>query len=253
MKLSIIVPVLNEAELLTGFLRHLRDRAPEADIIVVEGGSTDGSLYIVRGLQTELVLSVIQTGSGRARQMNAGAAMASGDVLWFVHVDSRVAPTAVHAIEQASAEPEVAGGCFRLRIPRRRWIYRVSDWLGNAGVDAFHVALGDHGIFCRRDIFQAVEGFPDVPLMEDAELYRAVGRLGRVRQLREFIDTSPRFYEKHGACRTTVFYAIILALYFLGVRPEVLARLYARIGRKRPAFARRGRRTGCFPGAPSPD
>ena len=162
--------------------------------------------------------------------MNAGARAASGDTLWFVHADSRVPPGSESIINQALSTPGVVVGCFRLRFPRRNWIYRISDSWGNLAVDLFGFAFGDHGIFCRREPFIAAGGFPDVPLMEDAEFCRALKRHGRMHQVRDEIQTSPRRYEQRGPVRTTLFYLLILLLYLCRVDLFQLAWLHRCFG-----------------------
>jgi hypothetical protein len=109
-------------------------------------------------------------------------------------------------------------------------IYRVSDTLGNLGVQVFGFALGDHGIFCRRSSFEKSGGYPDVPILEDAEVYRRLRREGRMRQLRAEIISSPRSYQKWGPYRTTGIYSCILVLYVLGVPIRYLHPLYQRLG-----------------------
>ena len=228
---SIIVPVLDEETLIAPFLRHLRERAWEAEIIVVDGGSRDGTVALAQGPADH----VLHAPRGRARQMNAGAAAARGDVLWFLHADSELPADPLAAMTAALGDPRTVGGCFRLRFPRREWVYRVSDSLGNVAVDLFRIALGDHGIFCRRAAFEQVGGYPDVPLMEDANLYRALRRQGgRMRQLRAFIVSSPRRYEQCGPVRTTACYLLILALYVSGARMATLLSIYRRFVGSKP-------------------
>jgi len=222
--LSIVVPVLNEAELIAGFLRKLRNLGPDLEIIVVDGGSSDGTWSLAEPLADR----VIRARRGRASQMNAGAEIARGEVLWFFHADLDVPPGAVAEIESALTNPRIVGGCFRLRFPRRELIYRVSDSLGNVGVNLFGFALGDHGIFCRRVAFRRVGGYPEVPILEDAEIYRRLRREGRMVQLREEMISNPRAFEAHGRYRTTAVYFSILALYVLGVPIRVLNRIYRR-------------------------
>lgn len=220
--LSVIVPVLNEAGNLASFLTRLRAVAPAAEIIVVDGGSDDASNEIAE--QSADV--VIRAPRGRAVQMNTGATYASNEVLWFLHADLTVPAGAVELIERAFDNARVVGGCFRLRFPRPELIYRVSDSLGNVGVEIFGFALGDHGIFCRRSAFEKVGGYPEVPLLEDAELYRKLSQLGEMMQLREQIVCSPRAYEQHGRYRTTAAYFLILALYVCGASIPYLNRIY---------------------------
>ena len=220
--LSIIVPVLNEAEIIRAFLIHLRANVLDAEIIVVDGGSADETVAAREGLADHL----LRAPRGRATQMNAGAAVARGDVLWFLHADSRLPVNATDEINRALANSQTVGGCFRLRFPSRKLIYRVSDSLGNIAVDIFGIALGDHGIFCRREAFVRVGGYPTVPLLEDAEIYRRLRRCGRMRQLRTEIETSPRAYKAHGPYRTTAFYFFLLVLYVAGVRIRFLHRMY---------------------------
>jgi len=225
-RVSIVIPVLNEAALMRGFLGHLRERAPAAELVVVDGGSSDATVALAQGHADR----ILESAPGRAPQMNAGAEAASGKVLWFLHADSRLPAAPLDDIREALADSRVVGGCFRLRIAARHPVYRISDRLGNLGVDLFRIALGDHGIFCRRGAFDSAGGYPDVPLLEDAELYRRLGRVGAVRQVRRIIETSPRRYERCGPARTTVFYAMILLLYAAGRPPAALLPLYHRLG-----------------------
>lgn len=220
--ISIIVPVFNEAALIGPFLAHLRERAPRAEVIVVDGASQDGTRSIAEPLADRL----ISAPRSRASQMNAGAAVATGDVLWFLHADSTLPDNAVRDIWSALNDPEMAGGCFRLRLPSREMIYRVSDSIGNLGVQVFGFALGDHGIFCRRTAFEKSGGYPDVPILEDAEIYRRLARIGRMRQLRSEIISSPRSYQQWGPYRTTADYFCILVLYVLEVPIQILHPFY---------------------------
>jgi rSAM/selenodomain-associated transferase 2 len=219
---SIILPVLNEAALIRSFLLHLRTVAPEAEIIVVDGGSHDGTASIAEPL-ADLVISAQR---GRGLQMNAGAAVAHGKVLWFLHADLRVPRNSLREIENALADQQTVGGCFRLRFPEKQRIYRISDSVGNVAVEVFGFALGDHGIFCRREVFNQVGGYRDVPILEDAEIYRALRGCGRIVQLRDEILCSPRAYKKYGPYRTTAVYFLILALYVAGVPISRLNRIY---------------------------
>lgn len=223
--ISIIVPVFNEAVLIGPFLEHVRTVASDAEVIVVDGGSEDGTPELCAGL----VDQIIMTECGRARQMNAGANIAQGDVFWFLHVDSIIPPNAPDEINKLVREESNAGGCFRLRFPGHEWIYRVSDSLGNLGVQIFGFALGDHGIFCRKAFFHQVGGFPEIPLMEDAEFYRALRRHGRMRQSRLEIVGNQRRYEQLGPYRTTFFYAVILILYVVRSPMRILVAVYERL------------------------
>jgi rSAM/selenodomain-associated transferase 2 len=222
--LSIVVPARDEAPIIREFLRHLRGRIGDAELLVVDGASTDDTPALAAPWAT-----VLATGPGRARQMNAGAAAATGDVLWFLHADSWVPEGAAQAIRAALADPRVAGGCFRLQIPHPGLVYRLNDRLGNLGVDLFRLACGDHGLFVRRTVFEQIGGYPEVPILEDVELYRRARRLGRMRQLPQAICTSPRRWERNGPWRTTSIYMAILALYVAGVPIERLDRLYRRL------------------------
>jgi rSAM/selenodomain-associated transferase 2 len=219
---SIIVPVLNEAALIGDFLRHLQLVAPTAEIIVVDGGSCDATTSIAEPL-ANLVISAPR---GRASQMNAGAAVARGDVLWFLHADLQIPENALDDIEQTLADVRTVGGCFRLRFPERQRIYRISDSLGNLGVEIFGFALGDHGIFCRRQAFEWLGGYREIPILEDAEIYRGLARIGRMPQLRAEVLCSPRAYWKYGPYRTTAVYSLILLLYVVGVPIGALNRIY---------------------------
>jgi rSAM/selenodomain-associated transferase 2 len=221
--------VLNEAALVRPFLDQTRSVAPDAEVIVVDGGSNDGTPELAAPLSDR----VVQASRGRAKQMNAGAAVARGEILWFVHVDSELPAGAPDEIRRCLTETKMVGGCFRLEVPRGEWIYRVTDKLGNIGVDLFRIALGDHGIFCRRAAFEQIGGYSELPLLEDAEFYQKLRNAGRVKQLRASIRTSPRTFERLGRYRTTAVYAVILALYVAGVPIPDIHNAYLRLVARR--------------------
>jgi rSAM/selenodomain-associated transferase 2 len=224
---SVIVPVLNEARLLRDFLLRVRSLDSGLEIIVVDGGSSDESVSIALSLANQVVVGP----PGRGSQMNFGATIARGEVLWFLHADSSPPPNAVDKIRAALSDARNDGGCFSLRYPRHEWIYRVSDSLGNIGVRVFGFALGDHGIFCRRRAFLAAGCYPLVPILEDAELYRALACRGRMIQVPDEMVSDPRAFEKSGRYRTTAHYFLILALYVLGVSIRRLNKIYRRFHR----------------------
>ena len=224
-KVSIIIPTLNESKLIRPLLRHLRERAPEAEIVVVDGESSDGTAE----LAGDLCDSVVRTKANRALQMNAGARCASGEVFWFLHADVSIPFQSLHEINRALDDPRVVGGFFRIALPRPELVYRLTDSLAHYLGLLLRMRCGDHGIFCRRKTFEDIGGFPVLPLMEDVEFFRATLRLGQMRVIPHRIAISPRRYEAIGPLRLSLAYGLLGFLYLLGIPAEKLAALYNRL------------------------
>lgn len=222
-QVSIIVPVFSEATLIRPFLRHLRERAPGAEIIVVDGGSRDGTADLATGFCDQLVRSE----RNRAIQMNAGVHAAVGDILWFLHVDAEVPQGCLNEIKHIMDDPAVVGGHFRIRLPKGL-VYRLTDSFAHYAGILLRMRCGDHGIFCRRTVFLDIGGFPEVPLMEDTEFFRQLYRSGRVTFSHKRILVSSRRYEAIGRVRLTLAYGFIAMLYAFGVPLSTLVSIYKR-------------------------
>ncbi|OGS98550.1 MAG: glycosyl transferase [Gallionellales bacterium RIFCSPLOWO2_12_FULL_59_22] len=224
MQLSIIIPVLNEAKVLPELLAHLAPlRASGAEVIVVDGGSEDGSqLAAVRaGAQ------VLCTGRGRARQMNAGAAAAQGDVLLFLHADTALPPSAGQAIAAAIRRAdEFVWGHFDVRIDGRMFMLRVVAMLMNWRSRLSGIVTGDQAMFVTRRAFESVGGFPDQPLMEDIELSKRLRALSSPVCLAERAVTSGRRWETRGVWKTIWLMWRLRWLYWRGMPASELAKLY---------------------------
>jgi rSAM/selenodomain-associated transferase 2 len=230
MKISIIVPVLNEAGLIRKCLAELRKAAPQAEILIVDGNSSDETVDYA----APLCHRVLQTTAGRARQMNAGARVAGGDVFWFVHADATVPAGAISEIEQALRDERVVGGFFRIRIPRANFIYRFTDCFAHYAGLLFGIRYGDHGLFCRHESFEMIGGFPEVPLMEDADFFRKLRRTGRVVVIQDAIIVSPRRYERIGPARLTAVFALMSLLYFFRAPRRLLDWIYQSVSGEAP-------------------
>ena len=219
---SVIVPVRNEAGHLAATLTMLRHALQAGDeLVVVDGGSTDGSVEIARELADRVILSA----AGRARQMNAGARQASGDWLWFVHADTQLDGS--HRQQLGRLPVNARWGRFDVRLSGRRFLFRVIGAMINARSRFSGIATGDQGIFVRRDIFTALEGYPDQPLMEDIALSRRLKQeQGRPHCLRPVLTTSSRRWESRGAWPTIWLMWSLRYRYWRGAQPEQLYRDY---------------------------
>ena len=214
-RLSIVVPVLNEAGTIRPALEALRGRGYE--VIVVDGGSSDGTPQLAAGLCDR----VLSASRGRAAQMNAGAAAATGDVLVFLHADTTLPATASAAL--AAALGTRLWGRFDVAIDGRHPLLKVVACAMNLRSRLTGIATGDQAIFVRREAFA---GFPEIALMEDIAFSRAMKRRGRPACLRERVVTSGRRWESRGVLRTIVLMWRLRLAYFFGARPEDLARIY---------------------------
>ena len=226
MQVSIIIPVFNEAPLIRPFLSNLRERTHGAEIIVVDGGSTDGTDRLAEGFCDHVIRSGARS---RARQMNVGADAAVGEIFWFLHADAEVPLESLNEIARMMRNPEVSGGFFRIRLPAAPVVYRLTDGFAHYAGLLLGMRCGDHGIFCRRSAFVDAGGFPDVPLMEDVEFFRRLRRCGRVVYSNKRIGASPRRYETVGPTRVTFAYGSIATLYLFGISLSTLARIYRRM------------------------
>lgn len=221
--LSVIIPVLDDAEEVAACLTALSARPPDVEVIVVDGGSLDGTPILVEGFGFPRLL---RSDPGRARQMNAGAAGAGGAVFLFLHADTRLPPDAFAALAEALADPAVVGGRFDVRLASDRPIFRLVEALMNLRSRWTGIATGDQAIFARREAFEAIGGYPDIPLMEDVELSKALKRVGRLACLRARVRTSARKWERDGVLRTILLMWTLRSLHFIGVDPHRLHRLY---------------------------
>jgi rSAM/selenodomain-associated transferase 2 len=216
--ISIIVPVLNEAAALPATLRPLVG-APASELIVVDGGSQDGTPAVAR----QFTDRVLTGASGRARQMNFGALHAHGAVLIFLHGDTLLSPAALAAARRALEDDTVVGGAFRLQIASDRPWLRIVAWGANLRSRYLGLPYGDQALFVRRTTFEAVGGFPAWPLMEDVELIRRLRHKGRVALLAEVALTSARRWEQEGMIWTSVKHLLLLAGFWFGIPPSRLA------------------------------
>ena len=219
--LAIVVPMLDEAATLPALLVHLAGwRARGCEVVLVDGGSRDDSVAMARAAG----LRVVVAERGRARQMNAGAQACGGALLLFLHADTRL-PEAADAMVRAALAVQ-AWGRFDVRIDGRPLMLRVVAALMNLRSRLSGIATGDQAIFVRREVFEALGGFPDQPLMEDIELSHRLLRVSRPACLRARVRTSGRRWEQRGVWRTIALMWRLRWAYWRGVPAERLAEAY---------------------------
>ncbi len=223
MKISIIVPALNEAQGIAAALAalaSLRNRGHE--VIVVDGGSSDKTAALSRGAADRVVAAA----RGRASQMNAGAALAQDEVLLFLHADTRLPENADARILHGLAVSGRAWGRFDVRIEGKSRLLPVIAFFMNLRSRATGIATGDQAIFVRRDAFWRIGGFPPLELMEDIALSRLLARVSPPLCLADKAVTSGRRWERHGVLRTVLLMWWLRLAFFFGATPASLARLY---------------------------
>lgn len=229
--IGVIIPTLNEECALPETLRSLQPFRFD-EIIIADGGSQDRTMKLARAFQASgspRSMSVIAAPRGRARQMNAGAAKARTDVLLFLHADTRLPAEAQSRIEGALADSRCVGGRFDVRFEHdagyawliSRMMNLRSRWSG--------ISTGDQALFVRREVFERLGGFADIPLMEDIEFSARLKQEGDVQALRSKVTTSFRRWEQDGPVRTILRMWSLRFLYWLGVAPQTLQRFYANI------------------------
>jgi rSAM/selenodomain-associated transferase 2 len=222
MRISVIVPVLNEEKSLAATLQALAPLQPD-ETIVVDGGSQDRTREIAADFRVKLITAE----RGRARQMNAGARQACGEVLLFLHADTRLPRSAFSDIAAALADPRCLGGRFDVALDGHHWMLPVVARLISYRSRVSKVGTGDQALFVRRETFQRMGGFAEIPLMEDIAFSRALKRLGKVACLRSRVVTSARRWEADGLWRTIFTMWTLKLLYLAGVSPVRLKQFYA--------------------------
>ena len=191
-----------------------------AEVIVVSTELDRLSLATLRAARPDVVW--MEAPRGRARQMNAGAAVAHGDWLLFLHADTRLAPAWRAAVEQANADPRIGLGCFRFALDSRSLAARLIETGVRLRVLLFRLPYGDQALFLRREQFAELGGYTDLPIMEDVDLVRRSRVTGRLYAASEEAVTSARRWEEDGWVRRTGRHLRLILLYFAGVHPERL-------------------------------
>jgi rSAM/selenodomain-associated transferase 2 len=214
--LSVIIPTLNEA---VAIGRTLDSLPPEVQVVVVDGGSTDDTSRIAAERGT-----VVQGPRGRARQMNEGARHATGDVLLFLHADTLFGEAALEGMHKSLSDSRVESGTFRLRFDAPGWLLRMYGACTRLTPPS--LCFGDRGLFVRRQTFESVGGFPDLPLFEDVEMVRLLHRRGGFRMLPQHVTTSARRFNDNGVIRQQWQNAVLWSRYRCGADPALLAEAY---------------------------
>jgi rSAM/selenodomain-associated transferase 2 len=221
MSISVIIPVFKDADALARTL----DATEWSGVEVIVAATVDdrSALEALRAKRPDVVW--IESVRGRARQMNAGAAAARGSWLLFLHADTRLAEGWRAAIDAIDAEPAIAGGCFRFALDSNRWVARAIEFGVRVRVGFLGLPYGDQGIFVRRECFDALHGFADMPIMEDVDFVRRLQRAGSLVHSPLRAVTSARRWERDGWIARTARHLVLITLYFAGVPPSRLIAL----------------------------
>jgi uncharacterized protein len=222
-RISIIIPAINEAGNIAKTIKSIGP-GDKKEVIVVDGGSNDDTVSIAKSLGARVLIG----SPPRARQMNRGAVHATGDVLVFLHADTRLPKKFEDYIFNSFKHPEMVAGAFQLRIdspvPGLRLIERLANWRSRF----LNMPYGDQAVFLSSRLFLYLGGFPDIPIMEDFELIRRLQKQGRIVTLHVPVFTSPRRWHNFGILKTTLINQLVIAAYVMGIAPEVIARWYGR-------------------------
>lgn len=219
--LSVVIPIYNEEKVLRVNEKYFVNMSHCAELAFVDGGSTDKSADIAGEYGR-----VLNTEKSRALQMNAGAKAATNDILLFLHADNIVPSEVIENIEKEIRQNGAVGGCLTQRIDKDGFIFRLIEAQGNNRARRLKIFYGDQGIFVRKDVFEKLGGFPDVPIFEDVLFTRRLKYEGKTAVLSDKIMVSARRWEKRGIVRTTVMFNALLIMFKLGVPLEKIKALY---------------------------
>ncbi|MEM9545485.1 MAG: TIGR04283 family arsenosugar biosynthesis glycosyltransferase [Bacteroidota bacterium] len=220
MKISVIIPTLNEARNIRHTLTHVKNLEGDFEIIVVDGGSEDETVKISELSDVNVLSSV----KGRGQQMNAGAKIASGDVLLFLHADTQLPDNAYAAIKAALSNKDISGGCFRIQFDYDHPVLNLSSYLSRFPYRLWH--YGDACYFVRKEVFEELNGFKSYRIMEDLDFWIRLDKSYTIKILKDSALTSARRFRKYGAFREQGIAAILVWLFVFGVNPEFLAKIY---------------------------
>jgi len=218
---SIVIPTLNEEFSIEKTLDALQNCDENIEVIVVDGGSDDATLVIAENYN----LKILRVRRGRGRQLQAGANHATGEILWFLHADTVPAPDCVRQMRRCLQNENVVGGNFTIRFDGERLAAKFLTWL-YPNLRKIGLIYGDSAIFVRRDVYKRIGGFASFPIFEDLDFIERLKRMGEVITLSAVVTTSSRRFENKSFVLTFLRWTILQTLYWLGVSPGTLRKIY---------------------------
>lgn len=219
MKISVVIPTLNEESHIEKTLQSVMKQEGDCELYVVDGGSTDNTVAVAKRYAC-----VINSKRGRAIQMNAGARLCTGDILLFLHADTILPDNAFREIRKRMNDNTVAGGSFYIAFDADNFILRGVSFITRFNFRLFH--FGDQGIFVRRNVFQKLRGYKEIPIMEDYDFYKRLRKQGKVILIRMPMISSARRFIKKGVIRQLLINKFVVLAYWAGVDVQTIKRFY---------------------------